>query len=134
MTENTPARAVWARNVRAVLRVVETHPALPLPYIARDRINFFMVPGLFGPAGRKAVADAETALSNALGITFTGAIRPDNHYYYDLTATLPGGLPLVLQMVASEVAEKRVTGEVVTEVVEWVRRPAGDEAEGGENA
>lgn len=117
-------RTAWLTSVRAVLDAVETHPDLPQPLILHGDAEFW-TPG-WGAAARQAFAAAEAALAGSLGVTFAGGIRdssPGDGYYYALTATMPG-LTVVIKAVAGEVAEQKVTGQTVTEITEWVRRPA----------
>ncbi len=123
-------RAAWLAAARAILGAVEAHPGLPLPYISAGYASFYIV--TVGPQAPKALADAETALASALGVTFTPEPEPDESGLYVLTATLPGALTLAIRTPAASVAERRVTGTTVTEVTEWVRLPA--EPEEGEAA
>jgi len=127
-TPGQDPRAGWLAAVRAVLDAVEDRPALPLPVITPDRASFYL--GAYGPAARRELAAAESALSDALGVTFTPAASQQAPWY-TLEAALPGGLTVLLRAAAIDVAEQRVTGTAVTEVTEWVRLPAEPEEPGG---
>jgi hypothetical protein len=119
-------RTAWLSETRTILDTIEAHPELPLPYISGDGARFYLI-SLWGPAARRAITAVEEALTGSLGLTFTGATEGAGtmaDYYYVLTAVMPGGLPVEIKAVANEVAEQKVTGQTVTEVTEWVRRPA----------
>jgi len=132
-TEEQDPRAGWLAAVRAVLDAVGDRPALPLPVITPDRASFYL--NAYGPAARRALAAAESALSGALGVTFTPAASQQDPWY-TLEAALPGGLTVLLRAAAADVAEQRVTGTAVTVVTEWVRlepeEPGGAAGAGSE--
>jgi hypothetical protein len=132
MTTSSPVspdekRARWCREVRTITVVTEDH-ALPVPRLTLTRAEF----GIFGAeaAVRRQLAAAETALGEALGVTFaarTETLGTGDTEWYLLEADLPSGMVLRIAALAALVAEKRVTGRTVTEITEWVRKPAADE-------
>ena len=128
--ETPSARAGWLADVRRVLNVIEAYPELPDAYITAKSIDVYLYG--FGPGLRREFAAAEQALADGLGVTFTPSTEPlitgSDTLYYVLTATLPGGTPVKVKAIATDVAEQRVTGQIVTPVTEWVRLPAEPEA------
>jgi hypothetical protein len=125
-TPQQDRRAGWIAGARAVLDAAEAHPPLPLPNIISSRATFYLTG--HGFRAPRAFADAEAALSAALGVRFTLSAAQEDPWY-TLEAVLPGGLAVLLRAPAADVAEKRVTGTAVTEVTEWVRLPAAPEGE-----
>jgi len=120
-------RASWFGDVRRILDIAELHPELPHPWIIIDRVRF-RIPG-YGPSVLRDFDAAEAVLSAALHVTFTPPAEPDDLGSYVIEAALPGGTALTVEAPAGAVAEERVTGQTVTDVVEWVRRVAeADEA------
>jgi hypothetical protein len=121
-------RARWCREVRTITVAIEDH-ALPVPRITEVRVTF----DIYGEetAVRRRHAAAEAALGEALGVTFAGRtekLSTDGTEWYLLEAALPSGMILRITALARHVAEKKVTGRTVTEITEWVRKPAVDEA------
>lgn len=124
-TENP--RLAWDADVRAVLDAVLTHPALPLPYISRARVSFYLMRR--GDRAVRDLAEAEAALSGSLGVTFTPPAELEGVIEdYVLRASM-GALEIELRACGAEVAARRVTGQKVTDVVELVRLPLEDEGE-----
>ena len=121
-------RAAWVTDLRKVLEVIGSHPDLPLPYASSDGIVFFLLDTIGSIGAPRILADAEAALTEALGVTFTGRHgdegKTGESNYYLLEARLENGTPLTIKAWDTSVAESRVTGTRVVEDVEWVRLPA----------
>jgi hypothetical protein len=121
-------RAPWFGDVRSLLDAAETIPSLPWPFITREHADFFTP--AFGPGARKWLADAEAALTAALGVTFEALPEPSGPCRdYVVFAGLPGGLQVRLLTRVRDVAEQQVTGQTVTDITEWVRLPVEDPAD-----
>lgn len=116
-------RARWFREARKILAVADDC-GLPVPTISDKRAIF----GIYGAETdvRCLHAAAEDALREALGVTFTEGTKKlgtGDTEWYVLEATLPSGMVLRIEALAEHVADK-VTRSRVTEVTEWVRKPA----------
>jgi hypothetical protein len=125
--------AAWLADARAVLDVVEAHPGLARPCILSGHVEFYLSGTISSPDAPLILAIAETILSDELGLEFTGRKGaegdPGERNYYFLEATMANGTPLQITAWAAAVAEPRVTGQVVTDIVKWTRLPApGPEA------
>ncbi len=118
MTSTPHPRAGWFADVHNVLAAAQANPALPLPAISAWRATFYLT-----DSSPRGLAAAEAALADALGVTFAGYAEDEPPQYYVLEADLPGGLKVRIKAWRDDVADRKVTGQTVTEVVEWVRKP-----------
>jgi hypothetical protein len=121
VTEDPPG---WFADVRTVLDAAQANPSsLPRPHVNQAAAQFRLTTTI-SPAAPRILLAAESVLSAALGVTFTP--RYEGRFCI-LSAVLPGGLRTEIWAWADAVAERRVTGTEVTDVIEWVRKPVDAE-------
>jgi hypothetical protein len=122
-------RAAHVAALKKVIAIAARYMEIPLPeistYPGTDNVHW----SLWGNSAARQMA----VLEEALDCELTPAARQasSGRDYYELKGTL-GGLAVTVSAPAELVAERKVTGTTVTEVVEWVRLPADPES--GEHA
>ena len=118
-----PDRAAVIAAWRAVLDAIEPHESLPLPVFGSNQAIFH----LYGEVAPGEMA----ALEAALPCEFTASASVDAaHPWFRLTGEI-GGVRVIITAPAEAVAERKVTGQTVEDVVKWVRKPVdGTESEG----
>ena len=121
-------RAAVIAAYRRALDILDASEALPMPYFSGGRIEFY----LDRTNAVRDLAALESAFAEAGPLA--GGVKGERPETWVATGEL-GGVTVEIWAPAELVAEKRVTGTTVTEIVEWVRLPVQDEApEGGAEA
>jgi hypothetical protein len=120
-------RQMWVDERSTLLAAIKNYPDLPIPSLYTDSATFHVFQ-VSPEMERRLFAYAEAALAASFGVSFTLQGNADTERdYCHLVATLPSGCVLKITAHASVVAEKRVTGQITTDVIDSILAPAADE-------